>query len=77
MKTNVYLTCPYGASNCHGYRQEGNRGICAVLEDVRFNGPCPFYKDKKKLDEEREAIKTKLMAEGRIDLLEKYGYLRK
>ena len=32
---------------------------------------------KKKLDAEREVIEAKLMAEGRVDLLAQYGYLRK
>ena len=77
MKINNDLSCPYNRSNCHGFGHENGRGICVVLKDVTFPGDCPFYKDKKKLDAEREAIESKLMAEGRVDLLAKYGYLRK
>lgn len=40
--------CRYKREDCFAYEY----GMCAVLQDTIFSGPCPFYKSQEQYEKE-------------------------
>ena len=72
VKNQFRLTdkCLKGRTDCFGY---GIGGVCKVVTDTRFNGPCPFFKTTKQRAEEHAQTLDKLEREGKGHLISKYG----
>lgn len=47
-------------------------GHCTVLDRTDFSRPCPFYKTKEKLTQERSDSFDLLLLRGRLDLINQY-----
>ena len=48
-------------------------GHCMILKNSHFEGkPCPFHKTKAQCELENRLVLERLIAEERLDLLEKY-----
>lgn len=63
--------CQYGHEDCFAY---GCYKRCDALNDTYFkSGECPFYKNTFKRTHEHVMNVIKLRADGRDDLIYKYG----
>lgn len=64
-------SCQYGHDDCFAY---GCYAKCRALRETYFkDNVCPFYKTVHQRRHEHEVSINKLKAEGREDLIFKYG----
>lgn len=62
--------------SCHTHTDcfANERGYCMVLNDTNFQGKdCPFFKTRAQSRESRRNAYFRLIATGRMHLIDKYG----
>ena len=59
LEEEVYVPCLQERKDCFSYREDGT---CDCLIDTEFKKKCPFYKNKKEYEEQRQADMKKKRA---------------